>query len=148
MTNHPSRSWRRRAHAAADVYLLRLAATRPDLGALVDQAERILRAVYVDGYGDGRLDAQRPPRAAHRPESDAMAAAVDEIRQRLARGDAPETAAVAERHGVSRARLSVACGRAGLELPRGRPRKAPAGERKNRLTSMLVCPIIRTCAGQ
>lgn len=31
------------------------------------------------------------------------------------------------------ARLSVACGRAGLELPRGRPRKAPAGERKKPL---------------
>lgn len=66
--SHPSRSWRRRANAAADIYLLRMAATRPDLGALVDQAERILRAVYVEGYMAGRLDLAEP-RPAHRAEA-------------------------------------------------------------------------------
>lgn len=61
MSNHPSRAWRHRAHAAADDYLRRIAQDRPELAALAAQAERIIRAVFLDGYAAGRRDG-KPPR--------------------------------------------------------------------------------------
>lgn len=59
------------------------------------------------------------------PKSAIIARGVELIRQRLARGEPPQQRQTAELLGVDRVSLVRACARAGLVLPRGRPRKAP-----------------------
>lgn len=57
-----------------------------------------------------------------RPKPDLTARGVELIRQRLARGEPPQQRQTAEMLGVDRVSLVRACARAGLVLPRGRPR--------------------------
>lgn len=61
-----------------------------------------------------------------RAESPLVTRGVELIRQRLERGEPPQQQQTAELLGISRVALIRACQRAGLELPRGQPRKHPA----------------------
>ena len=61
-----------------------------------------------------------------KPESPLVTRGVELIRQRLARGEPPQQQQTAELLGIDRVSLVRACARAGLALPRGRPRKVAA----------------------
>ncbi len=59
-----------------------------------------------------------------RPESPIITRGVQVIRERLDRGEPPRQGELAALLGVDRVSLVRACQRAGLVVPRGRPRSA------------------------
>lgn len=122
--NHPNRNWRAFARLAADIWIGR---ERWDKGGgahvlTPDQMEQSLQDAFLAGCEYMRAEIQRPD-ARRNPLTDK---AVAEARARIEAGETADLREIAVRLGLDVSTVARACKRAGLQLPRGRPRNAAA----------------------